>query len=56
MKVRNFRRQYQGLWRTLSRLAVFVLCLEVLLIVLIVQRAEAHVPVPNAAHAEKLAS
>jgi len=56
MRVQHFRRQYRGVWRYLSRLAVVVVCLELVLMVMIAQRAEAS-PLPaTAVHGEKLAS
>lgn len=30
MKVRHFRRQFQGTWRQFSRLAVTIVCVEML--------------------------
>jgi membrane fusion protein, multidrug efflux system len=44
MQVRSFRRQFQGLWRQLSRLVAPILVIEVLLLVFIA-RAEAATPV-----------
>lgn len=57
MKVRHFRRQYQGLWRQISRLAVAIVCFELLLFVVLAHRAEAGAAPPAALpHGEKLAS
>ena len=58
MKVRHFRREFQGAWRQLSRLAIAIVCLELVLVAMMLHRAEAAVPaLPcGIAQGEKLAS